>query len=379
MRHPRGAVLVTHISIAAILFLSLSQYLVLQAIGLNVTGPIVLACTLAAICGAALSGSLRTQWGTGLLVLFLSILSFRNADEMTSLTQSFLTLIVPVVLIGLIVRIDVGTLLRCLTGAGVLLVVALALNGELVEGRLALPGTNPIWVARMAGLALLACLFRPPTRYRLINWTIAAALATAMWMTGSRGPVVAAWAALFMFLALRAKGLWRPLLVVGTLIVSVSASSLLSGTALPSRANGEANTEWRLAAWEQAVHLWSSRPILGYGTAVDAPAIGLDTYPHNAFIELLLQAGVVGLGVLVVLMWITWRDLQSPRWRCILLAVLLFSAVSGSVWGAYELWLIALLRTYEDVDSHAGADAGAGTEAEPGADAETGVHQVMKA
>lgn len=341
----RRATLVIHICITAILFLSLTQYLVLQILGLNLTGPIVLALTFTALGSAVVSGQLRARWGPALLILFLAILAFRNVGEITPLTQESSTLI-PVVILGLCVRIDVGTLLRCLAVGGVVLIIALALKGEYFDGRLALPETNPIWIARMCCMAFLAVLFTSPIRYRSVNWIIAASLTVMMWMTGSRGPVLAVWASLLLFIALKTKGRIRALFIVGTLIVSVSVNNWLGGAALPTRANGDVNSEWRLEEWQQALHLWASRPVLGYGVAFDAQTNGLVAYPHNAFIELLVQTGVVGLGVLAVVLWLTWRGNQSPMFRSLFVAVLIFSAFSGSIWGAYELWLFAVLSVY---------------------------------
>lgn len=342
--YKRAATLVIHISITAILFLSLTQYLAEELVGLHVTGPIVFVFTIIAMGTAALSRQLRVQWGTGLLVLVIAILSFRNADEITPLTQSAMSLVVPVILLALCVRIEVRTLLLCMASAGFVLVVTNVLNGEFIESRLTLAGANPIWMARMACLAILAVLFTRPTRWRSVNWTIAAALAALIWLTGSRGPTVAVWGALLIFWALRTAGRIRALLLVGALIASLTTSAMLGGVGLPARSNGEANTEWRLAAWQQALQLWSSRPIFGFGTPVDAPAIGLTDYPHNAFVELLVQAGLAGLGILVVLMWLTWRHTKSAEFLSIFAAALIFSAFSGSLWGACELWLFALIR-----------------------------------
>lgn len=339
----RAGVLVTHICVTAILFLTLTQYLVQQFLGLHVTSPIVLALSFIAIGSAAFSGELRAQWSPGLLILSLAILAFRNLAQISPLTQGSLV-VLPIVILGLCVRIEIETLLRCLAVAGVVLIVALSIKGEYLEGRLALPDTNPIWIARMACMAFLATLFTTPIRHRSVNWTIAASLTVTMWLTGSRGPILAAWAAILLFMAVKSAGRIRALSVVGILIVFVSENEWLGGTGLPARSNGEINTEWRLAAWQQALHLWSSRPVLGYGVAFDAQTNGVEAYPHNAFIELLVQTGVVGLGIFAFILWLTWRGNKSPMFRSIFVAVLIFSAFSGSIWSAYELWLFALLR-----------------------------------
>lgn len=341
----RHATLVIHICITAILFLSLTQYLAHQILGLNLTGAMVVTLTFTALGSAAFSGQLRTRWGPALLILFLAILAFRNVGDITPLTQES-SILIPVVILGLCVRIDVGTLLRCLGLGGVVLIIALALKGEYFDDRLALPDTNPIWIARMCCMAFLAVLFMSPIRYRLVNWIIAVSLMVMMWLTGSRGPVLAVWASLLLFMALKTKGRIRALFIVGTLIVSVSLNNWLGGAALPTRTNGDVNSEWRLEEWQRALHLWASRPVLGYGVAFDAQTNGLVPYPHNAFIELLVQTGIVGLGIFVVVLWLTWRANQSPMFRSLFVAVLIFSAFSGSIWGAYELWLFAVLSVY---------------------------------
>ena len=339
----RSATLVIHICITAILFLSLTQYLVQQFIGLNVTGPIILALTFTTLVFAAVSGQMQAQWGLGLLIVFLAILAFRNVGEISPLTQASLAMI-PVVILGLCVRVEIETLLHCLAVAGVVLIVALALQGTYVDGRLALSDTNPIWIARMGCLAFLAVLFTSPIRHRSVNWTIAASLTALMWLTESRGPILAAWGSLLLFAALKVTGRIRSFFVIGILIVSVTAGELLGATGLPVRSNGEVSTEWRLAAWQQALQFWTARPVLGYGVAFDAQTNGLEPYPHNAFIELLVQTGVVGLAIFAVVLWLTWRSNESPIFRSLFAAVLIFSAFSGSIWGAYELWLFAVLR-----------------------------------
>lgn len=94
--------------------------------------------------------------------------------------------------------------------------------------------------------------------------------------------------------------------------------------------------EWRIINWERLLHLWSERPVLGYGLgSTSTYVMPLGGPPHSLPIELLVEFGLVGAAVILaaavpILMFIA-RWTARGRWEgALMLALVAFMLVNGA-------------------------------------------------
>ena len=68
----------------------------------------------------------------------------------------------------------------------------------------------------------------------------------------------------------------------------------------------------RLQEWDAALRLIGEEPVWGVGVGNYARAAGtMSLVPHNFFLHVAAQTGLVGLCLLVTLFWRVWKDLRS--------------------------------------------------------------------
>jgi O-antigen ligase len=149
--------------------------------------------------------------------------------------------------------------------------------------------------------------------------------------TGSRGPLVAAGAALGLLLF----GL-RPRLLL--LLIGAGLAGLLTvHLAAPGMEDAlrerliERGWSNRLDIWGLALREIAARPLFGYGPSarLDRPA---DNFPHDLFLSTLFYSGAVGLLLLLALLGLAvraaWRA-RMPAERWTMLALLLNALLNG--------------------------------------------------
>lgn len=110
-------------------------------------------------------------------------------------------------------------------------------------------------------------------------------------------------------------------------------NSLLSFSASDS-------TVWRLDLWRDALDYSQAHPLVGYGPGTAIQVIGQNrpvvlgsSEPHNDFIKILLETGLIGLAAfsLMILfllfnLWRGYRQETGPRRRLLFMFLLIFSA-----------------------------------------------------
>ncbi len=209
--------------------------------------------------------------------------------------------------------------------------------------RLSYEALNPISVGHAGALTLLAAL----ARWKHVEWFgerlllvlgIAVA-ASVLVLAGSRGPVVAAAAAL-LFLAMG-----RPLFLLVLLPLLAIVPFVLEGAeglTIASRLTtleDESGLE-RLAIQINALNQFLEHPWLGSAYA----ELETGLYPHNFFLESAMALGVFGLAMYGILnfraLLAAWRELRLGQWLLPLLFVETFVGVqlSGAIWGADAYW-----------------------------------------
>jgi O-antigen ligase len=156
---------------------------------------------------------------------------------------------------------------------------------------------------KMRGPALAMLLAAVPV-------AILATLTRAVWLSFAGALLAIA----FLF--------WRPpfrRLFLATAIVAAAALALFSSEQLRStlddRLNEEGPIEFRQAVYTGAWEMFLERPLLGWGfhrmpDELPRHVTGYHEkilYPHNTYLELLAEQGLVGFGLYAWLLWELWR------------------------------------------------------------------------
>jgi O-antigen ligase len=105
------------------------------------------------------------------------------------------------------------------------------------------------------------------------------------------------------------------LALVAGLALAVVLSSHELGGALGDRLEERQPVEFRVAVYTGSWQMFLDRPLMGWGfhqMPAELPRYVSEykdkvLYPHNTYLELLVEEGVVGLGLYLWLMWEMWR------------------------------------------------------------------------
>jgi O-antigen ligase len=211
----------------------------------------------------------------------------------------------------------------------VALATLMALSATLSFGsdRLAVFGGGPIVFGRNMGLMLLGLLYLRSRLPRLGTavWVPIAALASLLIaMSGSRGALLAAVVGGLTYVLIDRLTWSRKLVLVG--VAGGLVLLMLDQTTLGRRAQEtfryrvmkltveDQYTSGRDDLYHGALELAQENPILGCGLAGFRAVWG--TYPHNIFLEVFAESGVVG-GALLLGLLVTAAFSLKRNWRCV--------------------------------------------------------------
>lgn len=104
------------------------------------------------------------------------------------------------------------------------------------------------------------------------------------------------------------------------------------------------NFQVRVELWKEAFQVWKNHPIIGVGPSQYRGGISW-THPHNQYITILAETGLLGLASFILLFviffrvtWITYRRAKDPLLRMValgLLGVLVQQAIGGLAEGSF--------------------------------------------
>nr|WP_225937635.1 O-antigen ligase family protein [Myxococcus sp. RHSTA-1-4] len=237
--------------------------------------------------------------------------------------------------------------------------------------RLAVMGGGPNVFARLMGMFALGALYFWRRGGRTWLWVPMAATGILLAvLTGSRGGALSIIAAFLVFLAVGRIPLRR--LVLLSLLATVASVAVVSFTPLGKalshsmeerflkltlKYNGSGSAEsgvylsGREILYARAISLGSTAPVMGAGLAA-FPALGLGLYPHNLFLEVFCESGLLGLMFLgaVLLAWLRAalrhrRGLDAATVGAVVL-VLVGSQASGDLYDARSLFLLMVLSAF---------------------------------
>ena len=290
------------------------------------------------------------------LVVFgvLALPGFLHPPETDYGRQKFLLLLTLTMFATLAVAVlrgrrDVEMFAAVFVLSGVVLAIA-TLAGDPQEGRADGFGSNPIWLARAIGGALVALTWLYLQKRVAAWWAagLAVLLGLALFATGSRGPLLATVVALFVLVLAgfrlklrRGRREWVGVGLMGALVLAVIAMPSL----LPPRVYallvdpseemvGTARAEMR----DVSVPMIAEHPGgVGYGNWSDYSGMLVHNYPHNLWLELPAEAGWLVGGAFILATVVVaaglWRATRRDPVAGFVLAVLAFNVVAVSTSG----------------------------------------------
>jgi len=230
--------------------------------------------------------------------------------------------------------------------------------------RFTLPAHNPIWFARGVGTSLLATFFLLQVTKRKVEKFVYLFFMLIMlfltYITGSRGPFLALLISLlFYFLLVHARRLDFLKGLVFFLVMSLALRFYI--VIAPERiltrmfslfSRFDLSTFHRLQAFETAKNLFFDNPIKGVGTA-GFGHFSILSYPHNMFLELASELGILGvLASIILILYTAYLGIRLLRNKkasflelnltkaffAIFVFALINSQVSGAIYNNIQLW-----------------------------------------
>ncbi|MFT3954856.1 MAG: O-antigen ligase family protein [Piscinibacter sp.] len=140
--------------------------------------------------------------------------------------------------------------------------------------------------------------------FRLASFAAAGAVAYAVYLTNSRGSVLAMGAMLFLYGILR-YGVLKSVIVLPILFAPLIA---LGPSRMADMSADEDSAEGRIEAWYEGVQLLIMRPLFGVGKGLFADHHGLTA--HNSFVLAFAELGMIGYFFWLSNIIISWLMLQ---------------------------------------------------------------------
>lgn len=212
------------------------------------------------------------------------------------------------------VKIFLITILSLATGIAVILIFMSFLPAY-TTGRLYFFEANPIPTGTLLAMGLVIAviglssnLFIKNIHSKILCITIIPLCLFGIFLSGVRGPFVSAIVGLAFYLLILYKRQPRVLIsIVGIVLFLLVTFNILNpyiANKVPNiRAYSPeaiihgASFKERLERYQAAIRLFVQRPLLGGGTNSYAERTKLDEYPHNIFLEIISENGLIGLFV----------------------------------------------------------------------------------
>lgn len=254
--------------------------------------------------------------------------------------------------------------------AGALYLVFQLLTGSArmqFSGRFAISAQEgPIYLGRDSATGVMIATFlvlvAKTRRVRLLAGIAVPVLLISLIAAGSRGPAVAFVVGFGAMLALIAAG-GRARRRLGIVVALLLAAAVLVPLLVPGSAIGRSlstivgsasglSSNGRSSIWSEAYTAFSQHAVFGLGTGGFAAVDPVFQYPHNIFLEVAVELGIIGLVALVTMIvsmmrrlaYVWRRTLGDQRVEASLYIGLLLMAIvnacfSGAIQDNRDIWL----------------------------------------
>jgi O-antigen ligase len=255
--------------------------------------------------------------------------------------------------------------------AWVYFLVAASGHGHAASGRWAALGGGPNVFVRVMVLGLVSSIYFYVRGGRKLGWLIGVpAFLTGAVASGSRGGLLALiltalLAAPSLLPAMRTRGGTKPLLIVATLLgagLATTGSKIMAFVEqrfiTTTFENGYVSG--RDVLFRMALDLWLQHPILGTGINSFAEITKLGAgfpYPHNLFLAVAAEGGIVGLALLVNAFYQLRHEFARtpPGSRSLESRIAAYSAIfvgaacmfSGDYYDARLMWILLILAAVD--------------------------------
>lgn len=299
------------------------------------------------------------------LALLVGAVPVGVSTEYSSSKVLRVLLLVPICLLGarIILRTDRArtTWLQIIVLLGFIIAALTILFPDDIaaeSGRLTIADGNSIGSARGVGAAVTVLMIWAlhGKRRRWISVAAAAVLVLVMLLIGTRGPLLAAAAAVTAstFLSRANKTPVRPLLAIlavgSAAWIAVTEAEKFSGRLFTLQ---DDSADARRALWADTLRILTDNPLgIGWGQLAQylRPGYSLESgavqYPHNLILEIFVEAGwLSGALIILALGWAAWIQTRASTTpvETAMLALLIFSLVSalvsGDVTSNREVWV----------------------------------------
>jgi hypothetical protein len=158
---------------------------------------------------------------------------------------------------------------------------------------------------------------------RLINYLYIPAGILAIVLTASRTALICSLVALSfpLWSLLRARIVAQVVTLVVLLVSLLAVQSLVPESSLQRLATAGESIEsgdlnGRVALWGQGLDAYQKHPLVGVGSKAYKHAIPAGKVAHNVFISVLVELGIIGLGLfLAILVVVLFGAVNQPRWH----------------------------------------------------------------
>jgi O-antigen ligase len=343
--------------------------------------------TISALCGAAAIGAtilqvalrgkvrglVRFHWATFLFFMWVFLSAFWAIARPESVLKDLSTYIQIFVMVWVIweaslTRARVLSLLQAYVLGAYVAAGSTIMNYVTGVGfredaeRFAASGFDPNDLGALLALALPMAWYlastAPSALWRWLNRLYFVAGTVAILLTGSRGAMLTTMVAL-MVVPLTLTQIRRGLriaaviIMIGTGIAAVRfvPQEVFLRLSTTSSEISEGTLNNRLRVWKAAMAQFPERPVQGYGPAGWYPALGLrigNVAPHNTWIAILLEEGIVGLLLYLSIFLVLWSRLLTlptfERRAGLILLTTLAVAITPLGWQQNKAsWLVLAL------------------------------------
>jgi hypothetical protein len=280
------------------------------------------------------TGAVLALWAT---FVPMAILHANNSYGSTKSLRLFTLTLLAALAMPLLIRSrrrqEIWVLMQIALGTVLAIGTSMSPVPDLPPGeiyRLSLEGSNPIAAGRAAGVAIVGCFVLALAGHRRRAWLIpmGVALSVPLFLSGSRGPVLAAAVAVAIVAALAPASGARRFVRIGLVALggaltyfyirgsTTGGTGRIASTLLKGNDQG-ASTQARLMLWHYTSsyildHPWGT----GWGGLQNISGFNLMRtegliYPHNVLLEVTGEAGWIAGAAVIFFLWSGFRHLRA--------------------------------------------------------------------
>lgn len=212
--------------------------------------------------------------------------------------------------------------------------------------------TNHVAYACVACLSLIIAFWATPRvaksdrelYYSLIVFGAVGILILGLVITASRGAIVGlAGVVCVLFARAAAKKQFGNLIFAGA-ATGLTTVAITTSSTVMARFENVGENYIRLDLWPAAWNLFIEKPILGIGVGQFPALSGFEIYPHNGFLSILVELGLVGFLVYAMLVWsVLKRSFRgSLKWIPLIVMSGLLPVIMTGVWERNTIFFVCL-------------------------------------